>query len=82
MPRLINSDFGKRWFHKEGKKRGIGVDIGVGVFQKFPVKNFSYDEQMKFEKIVDEIISNKENDIETLELEQTLDNMVNELYGS
>lgn len=79
---ILNSDFGKRWFHKEGKKRGIGVDIGVGVFQKFPVKKISYDEQMKFEKIVDEIISNKENDIETLELEQTLDNMVNELYGS
>lgn len=79
---ILNSDFGKRWFHKEGKKRGIGVDIGVGVFQKFPVKKISYDEQMKFEKIVDEIISNKENDIETLELEQTLDNMVNELYSS
>jgi len=79
---ILNSDFGKRWFHKEGKKRGIGVDIGVGVFQKFPVKKISYDEQMKFEKIVDEIISNKENDIETLVLEQTLDNMVDELYSS
>lgn len=77
---ILNSDFGKKWFHKEGKKRGIGVDIGVGVFQKFPVKKISFDEQMKFEKLVDEIMTNKEQDIDTSELELTLDIMVNELY--
>lgn len=79
---ILNSEFGKKWFHKEGKKRGVGVDIGVGVFQKFPIKKISVTEQMKFENIVDEIISKKETNIETLELELILDIMVEELYNN
>lgn len=39
-------------------------------------------DQMKFEKIVDEIMFNKEKEIETLELELTLDKMVYELYNN
>src|SRR3989344_2491872 len=34
---LLNSSFGKNWFNTNGKKRGVGVDIGVAVFRNFPV---------------------------------------------
>ena len=30
---LLNSSFGKNWFNTNGKKRGVGVDIGVAVFR-------------------------------------------------
>jgi hypothetical protein len=32
---ILNLSFGKKWFHTCGKKRGIVVNIDVGVFQKF-----------------------------------------------
>jgi adenine-specific DNA-methyltransferase len=36
---LLNSKCGNYWFQKNGKKRGVGVDIGVNVFRQFPVPN-------------------------------------------
>jgi adenine-specific DNA-methyltransferase len=42
----MNSKVGEYWFNTYGKKRGIGVDIGVKVFRLFPLpktnsKNFN-----------------------------------------
>jgi adenine-specific DNA-methyltransferase len=34
---LMNSKVGKYWFTNNGKKRGIGVDVGVKVFRFFPI---------------------------------------------
>jgi adenine-specific DNA-methyltransferase len=34
---LMNSKLGEYWFNSAGKKRGIGVDIGVQVFREFPL---------------------------------------------
>lgn len=78
---ILNSSFGKKWFHTFGKKRGIGVDIGVGVFQKFPVKDIPYKEQLKFEIIVDKIIQGKIENKDTTDFENKIDEMVNELYS-
>ena len=30
---LLNSSFGKNWFNTNGKKRGVGVDIGVSKYR-------------------------------------------------
>jgi len=54
---ILNSSFGKNWFNTHGKKRGIGVDIGVGVFRQFPVFKASDEQQMTLEKLVDEVLS-------------------------
>jgi len=40
---ILNSKLAKYWFHVYGKKRGIGVDIGVLVFRKFPLPNIKLD---------------------------------------
>lgn len=34
---LMNSKLGEYWFNLNGKKRGVGVDIGVKVFRLFPL---------------------------------------------
>lgn len=34
---LLNSKIGEFWFNTRGKKRGVNVDIGVGVLRRFPV---------------------------------------------
>jgi uncharacterized protein Yka (UPF0111/DUF47 family) len=33
----MNSKLGEYWFNLNGKKRGVGVDIGVKVFRHFPL---------------------------------------------
>ena len=38
---LMNSKLGEYWFNLNGKKRGIGVDIGVKVFRLFPLPNLT-----------------------------------------
>lgn len=92
---LLNSDFGKKWFDTNGKKRGVGVDIGVAVFRKFPVYKANAGQQKQIAILVDKILElNKkinraeENSNEWLrlksEIEKTdkeIDQKVYELYG-
>jgi adenine-specific DNA-methyltransferase len=52
---ILNSKFGEYWFNKHGKKRGVGVDIGVLVFRMFPICPASTEQQSKIEKIVNEL---------------------------
>ena len=33
----MNSKLGEYWFNMNGKKRGIGVDVGVKAFRLFPL---------------------------------------------
>ena len=35
---LQNSKFAYNWFYANGKKRGVGVDIGVDKLRSFPIK--------------------------------------------
>jgi adenine-specific DNA-methyltransferase len=39
---LLNSKLGAFWFNIFGKKRGINVDVGVGVLRKFPVVKIDF----------------------------------------
>jgi adenine-specific DNA-methyltransferase len=54
---IINSKFALDWFRKNGKKRGIGIDIGVGKLRLFPIKIATKDEQKLFVVIVDRILA-------------------------
>jgi len=51
---LLNSKFGEYWFNKHGKKRGVGVDVGVLKFRQFPVYRARTDEQ----KLVIDLVQN------------------------
>jgi len=49
---LMNSKLGEYWFNINGKKRGVGVDIGVKVFRLFPLPKTT---NKDFFKLIDEI---------------------------
>ncbi|TSC91221.1 MAG: putative type IV restriction endonuclease [Parcubacteria group bacterium Licking1014_17] len=58
---VLNSKFAGNWFNVNGKKRGVGVDIGVLVFRQFPIYRATADQQNNIENLVDKILSlNKE----------------------
>jgi adenine-specific DNA-methyltransferase len=65
---ILNSKFASNWFLTYGKKRGIGVDIGVEKLRNFPLPNKP---NHNLEKLVKQIISEKKNGapIENLEFE-------------
>ncbi len=94
---LLNSEFAKKWFNANGKKRGVGVDIGVLVFRKFPVYSADKKKQFEIAKLVDKnlelnrelqklgpIMDDKEYNEVKEEIEKTdkeIDEKVYELYG-
>src|SRR3989344_5944834 len=53
---LLNSKFGENWFNSNGKKRGVGVDIGVAVFRNFPVYKANKEQQKEIVVLVDKMI--------------------------
>ncbi len=58
---LLNSSFGKNWFNVNGKKRGVGVDIGVAAFRNFPVCRADKAEQTQIATMVNKmLLLNKE----------------------
>jgi adenine-specific DNA-methyltransferase len=79
---LINSKLGNYWFQINGKKRGIGVDIGVKVFRLFPVKKTNKENQQPFIEIVNEILLQKQanSQADTTALETQIDQLVYQLY--
>jgi hypothetical protein len=52
----MNSNLGNYWFQRNGKKRGVGVDIGVLVFRQFPVFNAKKSEQNIIGRNVDQML--------------------------
>ncbi len=54
---VLNSKIGGYWFNINGKKRGIGVDIGVLVFRQFPIRKANIEQQVVIEKLVDKMLS-------------------------
>ena len=49
---LMNSNVGSYWFNLNGKKRGIGVDIGVKVFRNFPIPKITPKNQPLHDSLV------------------------------
>lgn len=93
---IMNSAIGRAWFNRHGKKRGVGVDIGVLVYRKFPVHKATTKEQAPLIKLVDNILdlNNKylkvrdkhtsEADRLKRQIEETdsdIDDLVYKLYG-
>ncbi len=80
---LLNSGFGKYWFTKNGKKRGVGVDIGVKKFREFPVPRATNKMQTPIIKLVDKILKQKDKapESDTSKLEKQIDKAVYKLYG-
>lgn len=92
---LMNSKVGEYWFNLNGKKRGIGVDIGVLVFREFPIpREISKENEEKLIQYVDRMLELKKQEQTTLsdshkesianQIKSTdyhIDKLVYELYG-
>ena len=80
---LMNSKLGNYWFQINGKKRGIGVDIGVKVFRLFPVKELAIDKQRQFIDLVEKILYAKRQNFlaDTTDIENQIDQLVYQIYG-
>ena len=80
---IMNSKLGEYWFNTNGKKRGIGVDIGVKVYRQFPVKEVIPKNQIPLINAVNQILSlKKENPkADTTSLEKEIDQIVYKLYN-
>jgi adenine-specific DNA-methyltransferase len=63
---LLNSKYALNWFNTYGKKRGIGVDIGVNKLRTFPLP-LIYSKKIEYK--VKEILSASSDTILTLESE-------------
>jgi adenine-specific DNA-methyltransferase len=53
---LLNSSFGRDWFNSNGKKRGVGVDIGVAVFRNFPILKADREQQQLIILLVNKML--------------------------
>ncbi|MEA1946373.1 MAG: TaqI-like C-terminal specificity domain-containing protein [Thermodesulfobacteriota bacterium] len=86
---ILNSSLAFDWFYRYGKKRGVGVDIGVNKLRTFPVKKLSLKFQETFKDCVDCILSitkgddylqNSQKQAEVKALEKEIDQFVYQLY--
>lgn len=80
---IMNSKLGNYWFQTNGKKRGVGVDIGVKVFRQFPIKTLPLEHQQPLINLVDEILKLKKHSYvsDTTTLEGEIDQLVYKLYN-
>lgn len=86
---ILNSSLAFDWFYRYGKKRGVGVDIGVNKLRTFPVKKLSLKFQEPFKDCVDRILSitkgddylqNSQKQAKVKSLEREIDQLVYKLY--
>lgn len=75
---VLNSTVAKKWFYTYGKKRGVGVDIGVDKVRSFPIKRCNMQVQKEIAKYVQCMMSNYE---ENKLLDEKVNNMIEKIYG-
>jgi hypothetical protein len=82
---ILNSQFAKNWFNIHGKKRGVGVDVGVNKLREFPLPDLSQEVNKKLAEEIIEKVKQLENDAEQgkdLEITRAkLDNLVNKSFN-
>jgi hypothetical protein len=81
---ILNSQFAESWFNRNGKKRGVGVDIGVAKLREFPLPDLSLSETKKIaehvETFVRDAIQTKTEGKDSEKLEKEIDELVIRLY--
>lgn len=75
---VLNSSVAKKWFYAYGKKRGVGVDIGVDKVRSFPIKPCPMEKQQEIALLVKTLIESDGLD-ETIDMQ--VDEFIQEIYG-
>lgn len=74
---ILNSSVAKKWFYAYGKKRGVGVDIGVEKIRTFPIKPCSMEVQIEIAEMVKIMMTSETFDSE---LDEKIDKMIQNIY--
>lgn len=78
---VLNSNLALYWFYTNGKKRGIGVDIGVQKLREFPIFDYDKIKIDKLERAVVEVMKYYEKeDVYNEKLEDYINKLVYNLY--
>ena len=75
---VLNSTVAKEWFHSFGKKRGVGVDIGVDKVRTFPIKPCDMSVQKQIEAKVKLLVQDYNANIQ---LDDEVNEIIKEIYG-
>ncbi len=54
---IMNSKLGEYWFNLNGKKRGVGVDVGVKVFRLFPLPKTTNNDFLKLNQEILKVVT-------------------------
>ncbi|MBS3027065.1 MAG: hypothetical protein HCA25_08205 [Dolichospermum sp. DET50] len=77
---ILNSNFIKKYSIKNAKKMGQCFEYSSNFLASIPIKKISSKYEVKFIKLVDNILLYKTQGKDTTALEQQIDNMVYKLY--
>lgn len=85
---VLNSKFALHWFYSHGKKRGVGVDIGIDKLKSFPIRKIGLDKQKCVEDLVGKMLKIKSKTtyqpskppIEENEIREQIDDLIMEIY--
>jgi len=78
---LLNSKLYYIWLYKRGKRKGELLELYATPLEEVPIKPIGIKEQKLFIDIVNEIIDKRKLGLETVKLEDKVDEMVCKLYG-
>lgn len=83
---ILNSNFALHWFYSHGKKRGVGVDIGIEKLKSFPIKKVGHGEQDRIVELVDKMLKIERTDqsnkvvAERNIIKEQIDNLILDIY--
>jgi adenine-specific DNA-methyltransferase len=78
---LLNSKLIAFWLRKKGKMQGNNYQLDKEPLLEIPIFKPDYNEAIEIAKLVDKIISFKQQGEDTTELENQIDQLVYQLYG-
>ena len=75
---ILNSKLYFFWFYNKGKRKGEMLELYQKPLSETPIKMTN--QILAFEVLIEKIIENKKQNIDTTDLEQQIDNLVYKLY--
>ena len=78
---ILNSKLYYFWLYHKGKRKGDMLELYQTPLSEIPIMNVDKNKQEQISNIVNNIIKNKQNNINTLELENELNSIIYRIYN-